>query len=272
MASQHFSNMERNSREIFFTPTYFDEEVKLNQKTLYNYRREIKSEPINRVAISYQIFKTEFELFISRYSGGEHISYLDKNYEIVLQAFYDYRSEGGEPFNLNDLDDYCFTIWLLSLAILFEVSSSRFARLCEDLDNDGKDVFVDYLKASYLQTDKKIPSVVLHPNPYQHLLRAIASFNSAEQTAHIDSFLKSYYSSHFETCWHDSHLQDDAGFFGYWSFELAAVVKNLQIDDTIFANNMFYPRDLLRKKLFRTWEDSPQGEADRKEYSRLVSS
>lgn len=44
---------------------------------------------------------------------------------------------------------------------------------------------------------------------------------------------------------HDSHLSDDAGYFGCWCFELAAFVKELKIDVTAFAGNPFYPRDIV---------------------------
>ena len=48
--------------------------------------------------------------------------------------------------------------------------------------------------------------------------------------------------------WHDSHLNKDTGYFGYWCFELAAFVKALGIPDDAFADNPFYPRDLAHSK------------------------
>jgi hypothetical protein len=45
------------------------------------------------------------------------------------------------------------------------------------------------------------------------------------------------------------------------------LVKILKLDDRLYANNLFYPRDLTGHKLLRTWEDSEQGDMDRKEYN-----
>jgi hypothetical protein len=46
--------------------------------------------------------------------------------------------------------------------------------------------------------------------------------------------------------WHDKHTIKGVGFFGYWCFEVAAFVRKLGINDEPFADNPYYPRDLVK--------------------------
>ena len=84
------------------------------------------------------------------------------------------------------------------------------------------------------------------PKPYQALLEAVNA-RGEQQIKLIQKFLSGYYAGMRKTYWYDSHLGENAGFFGYWCFELAAFVKALNIEDSAFSDNIFYPIDLVKE-------------------------
>ncbi|HHG83261.1 MAG TPA: DUF1911 domain-containing protein [Bacteroidetes bacterium] len=136
------------------------------------------------------------------------------------------------------------------------------ADLVEHLEITGQDAICDRLIKVVIGTT--IPTETLRfPAPYQHLLAATHSKSEAE--SHLKKFLSAYYDKLDMLPWHDSHLKQAASFFGYWSFELAALVKAFHFSDHDFADNIFYPRDLVHQRMFRTWLDGAEGQRDRSE-------
>ncbi|NUG82427.1 DUF1911 domain-containing protein [Acinetobacter bereziniae] len=50
-----------------------------------------------------------------------------------------------------------------------------------------------------------------------------------------------------QTYWFDLDKNKNDVFFGYWSFERAAIVKLLKLDDTILKRQRYYPFDLIHQ-------------------------
>jgi hypothetical protein len=258
-------------REVFKEPEYFEYQIEVKNRGIARYKEVVKNpetESKHRRRLCYTIFSEQLQLLIARYSIGEEISVLKNSFPEVIDALNKYhQQEGYEPFNFRTLEVYIHALWLVSLALLFEVSDEHFNLLVTLIDQDGQDALFDRLIA--LRTSSRLPSsnVLLHPKAYYSLYASL-DVEGEERDRLIDKFLKEYYQNMKETYWDSSHLRK-GGFFGYWIFELAAFVKFLNIDDINFANNIYYPRDLTGQKFFRTWEDSKDGELDRQEYSNL---
>ena len=80
---------------------------------------------------------------------------------------------------------------------------------------------------------------LVYPEHYESL-RSILKNNS------FDSLL-----SYAENDWFNeeldcffSHKSSENLYYGYWCFEVAAIIKKLKIDDRKLANAKFYPYDL----------------------------
>lgn len=206
-------------------------------------------------------YRAHLLLAIAQYSAGESLEQVRLS---VQQAVARLAADtGAEPIALQDLEQYCLALWGLSLSIVFGDASPVFA-----LRMAGQDQLMDRL-LGMTGTQLRGDAPLLHPTPYQSLMAAIDG--PEDRLSAIGSYLTNWYAALAPTSWFDQHLQQSPAFFGYWAFELAAVVKALNISDNRFADNHFYPRDLVHQRLFRTWLDSPEGEMERQGSALLTA-
>lgn len=56
-----------------------------------------------------------------------------------------------------------------------------------------------------------------------------------------------WYREHRQFGWYNSHTNKHNTYSGYWSFETAAVVKIMELDDSNFIDNQYYPKDLVHQ-------------------------
>jgi hypothetical protein len=200
-------------------------------------------EPEHRSTLLDSANRSRLKLLIARYSRGDSVADVRAEFPGVASAFHRARRTVARSWNLRVLDNYVEGLWLLSLAVLFEAEQHTFHGLASDVNGAGHDALYDRLVAS--RQPGLVPThALVHPKPYQPLFEAIAA-PLEQQGARIATFLKQYYAGMKKTAWHDTHLAPDAGFFGYWCFELAALVKVHGIPDTELADNLYYPRDLV---------------------------
>lgn len=60
----------------------------------------------------------------------------------------------------------------------------------------------------------------------------------------IANYLDDWYALHKEDPWYNTHLRD-SGYSGYWAWEVGAVVKKMQLDDSSFRDHTYYPYDMV---------------------------
>jgi hypothetical protein len=241
------SEAEMKKRATFKDDEYFEEQVRYNADILEKFRQKIQdpdTDDDHRERLRHTVFRRELEQLVTRYSRGEPTENLRTAYPRVIDALSEYQQQAGrEAQDFRYIDAYVFALWIVSIAILLEVGDAELRRAMQELDNQGRDALYDRLVALRVPVDKPA-TTLMYPKPYQPLYEALDA-EAEEQTRLIQKFLKQYYKGMKRTYWHDSHLGKDSGFFGYWCFELAALVKKLGIDDSAFADNIFYPRDLV---------------------------
>ncbi len=210
--------------------------------------------PLAPVADGVAAYQQQLYLAIAMYSVGEPLT--DVRTAVAKAIAFLADDSNTAPLRLQDPEQYFAALWGLSLSMLFGDATPVFEQRLA-----GQDALIDrLLQLTGSQLD--LAPTTLYPKPFQALLDAMDT--PAEAAAHIDTFLKAWYAGMGRTHWHDTHLHNDPAFFGYWAFELAAVVKALSITDASFDENIFYPRDLVHQRMYRTWLDSDLGEAERK--------
>jgi hypothetical protein len=237
------------ARDSIKPKKYFDEQERYNAKTLDEFRAIIAApatEPVHREQLRYAVFRRELEQLIVRYSRGEPIATLHAAFPRAIRSLEEYQQQGGTAaHDFGYFNAYVYALWIVSLAILLDVDDAELRRAVKDLGNEGRDALFDRLVA--LRIPESVPAATLmYPNPYEPLFHALDATGD-ERTRLIERFLAGYYDGMRDAYWHDTHLTDDSGYFGYWCFELAAFVKALGIPDDSFADNVLYPRDLVRR-------------------------
>jgi len=238
-------------RDRLMPATYFDEQLRYNEEALGRFRNLIASpdtSPEHRRQLRHTVYRRELEQLIARYSLGEPIEVLRAGYPKVIEALAEYQQQaGGAAHDFEHFDAYVLALWITSLAILLGVDDNEARRAVRELDNEGRDCVFDRLVALRSPSAGRTPTAtLLYPNPYQPLRDALVA-GGAEQTRLIQDFLARWYDGMQPAYWHGSHRRRDAGYFGYWCFELAAFVKGLGIDDRAFVDHPHYPRDLVHQ-------------------------
>ncbi|BAY25354.1 hypothetical protein NIES2100_51600 [Calothrix sp. NIES-2100] len=235
-------------RETFKEQAYFDEQVRYNTEMLKKFNDVIENPDTgleHRTNLRHTVFRRQLEQLITRYSRGEKIESLKESFPQIVDALIAYHEEPGHAvYNFKYFDAYIYALWLVSLAILLDIDDDYFNKLIRELNNNRRDAMYESLVALRV-SGRSENSEILYPKPYNLLFDALNS-TGTEQINLIKKFLTQYYKGMKKAYWYDSHLGEDAGFFGYWCFELAAFVKMLKIDDSSFYENIFYPRDLAR--------------------------
>ncbi|WP_034597316.1 PoNe immunity protein domain-containing protein, partial [Acinetobacter sp. CIP 53.82] len=115
-------------------------------------------------------------------------------------------------------------------------------------EGQEKDGLIERLIAPFV-TDRGIP-----PNdarrhlPYRKLIKVFDA-DAEKRPAMMLQYLEDWYEASRREPYHDQHPQPDIrsgiSYFGYWSWEAAAVTWLLDIDDSTYREHQFYPKDLV---------------------------
>jgi hypothetical protein len=219
---------------------------------------EIKNEPaVNAgggVSYSYRLFAKQYHVLISKYSRGDDISTLIVEFSKVLDAWemakkclHSLLPEKDWPQYAGlDFDNYPVFLWLLSFAVNLNVESATLVRTIKLINNTGRDALLDRilmkLDATHSASDK-----LFYPRPYQPLFDSLDA-PKEKQAALVAKFLKGWYQGCKKAYWYDNAKREDSGYFGFWCFEAALIIKLWEIDDCSFCDHPNYPKDLAHWK------------------------
>jgi hypothetical protein len=139
--------------------------------------------------------------------------------------------------------------WMLSLGYLLDISNNEFQKLLDIVDRHGvKDYVYEFIIRAKIKDRKPITK-----ESYEYgwllfgkLRQAITETDKAKAAQLVKGFItKDWYKEHKNTGWYNSHNSPHDIYYGYWSFETAAVVKIIGLDDSGFRDCQYYPKDLV---------------------------
>ncbi|RZK10513.1 MAG: DUF1911 domain-containing protein [Flavobacterium sp.] len=193
-------------------------------------------------AVRRQIFTTMLHTVIAKYSLGLPISELQEDFPAVIAAC----KEGWQnEFQDIHFDNYVLILWMLSLGILLHVKTEEFEKIVSIIDSSSRsDQFLDLLIRQKLP-QRNIAEYVLYPVQFSFLSEFILTRDVHKLKQRLE---KKWYSSMKLTYWYDNHKNKLDVFFGYWSFESAAFVSILNLDDSHLVDQKYYPYDLAHLK------------------------
>lgn len=196
----------------------------------------------------FRYFLKFLEKLIANYSKGESIDLLKQQYVTTLNLMTEGWADSvvkfkmGRPQVIYDkysLNYYCYMVWMLSLAVLLRVSDKEI-NILKSIIQNGKidDELILFLLQ--LNIDK---STETNYKPFKSLLkRDILKTDSN----HIKKYLDKWYQNTKLLTWHNYTPENGKHFYyGRWSFESAVIVAILDLDDSKFRTNEYYPKDLV---------------------------
>ena len=151
------------------------------------------------------------------------------------------------PLFLEDLYRYQQAMEMISLGVLLGQGKAirQIAGMFERYR--GSDLLFDAL-IEPAGLDKRDNTDFFHLKPYDPLIDAFYTAETPEEAVgFMTTYLENWYKSFEGLPGHNGHLKatdEYMPYYGYWSFEAAAICVIYGIDDTSFREHLVYPKDL----------------------------
>lgn len=148
---------------------------------------------------------------------------------------------------------YNDTLNIVSLGIVFGISDEQFQEIeqfINKIDNNPSlkswklDALIGFMLNSR-NNEREIPPKV-HSNQYR-FLNKITKMNPDKAIEAIKEYLEEWYDNNKKAPWYNTHLRE-WGYSGYWSWEAAAIVKIMNLDDADLKDAPYYPYDMVHFK------------------------
>ena len=224
-------------RDKYKDEKYFQNEYDFNFKAFERresdlYKSRVLPQYINKYYSTQSLYSRE--LISICFSLGHSLDEVFKWFKISLRY---YQLSYGAFESIYDLMDY------LSLAVLFEDRKEEFI---EDVEK----IFSKYL--SFVDSGEQYEDGFIETLALYLLKGDVENFHSHLEYLNMigddeDSVIESqkfWYYAHYEASWYGTHKTEDA-YYGYWSFDTAALCKIRGIYDQRFKDLDFFPYDLL---------------------------
>lgn len=187
------------------------------------------------------MFKWLEEIARAEYSLGTECSNLEEYFFEMIKVVQELNYE--EVLYVNMLE-------LVSLGILLEISENEF-QILVDVADDAKvnDILLDCLINAYGMKRNFSSSGYEKEKPYKEAVEIIELANSdkTKATAKLEEYAqKNWLKGHSDYGWTRAHKE--AGYYGLWSFEAAAIAKIFDLDDSKLKDDNHYPYDLAHYK------------------------
>ena len=203
----------------------------------------IETKGINDIGVrnGYNILVSSYTKLINLlYSAGEDIEKVSDKFKKLL--FY-YEKMWNTEYGYFDL------IRILSMGVLLEIEPEYFAELEKRiLAENFNDYLANYLLKCIDNNWQQKSNTFVFPRIYDDL-KVIIEQEDGNTVQLIEEYLeKKWYSNHKDAAWYNSHKSAQDVYYGYWSYEAGAVVKCMEIDDTLLKDVKYYPYDLVHYK------------------------
>lgn len=242
---------------------YFKEFLKTKNELISLNEASIMSGEMSKIKIERAYFRNvgfNIESVIAQYSMGAAISELKDSIKNIISLMPNYWSPKctkventkGEIFDIYLLNHYETFLHVLSLAYRLEVPDKDFKVLVDiiDRDNISDKLYEFIIKARFSDSKlKRVENIKIKKETikvYDKLRTSTETEDKLDASKLVKEFLeKSFYHKHMNL--YNSH-NNYSLYCGYWSFEAAAVVKIMNLDDSSFIDNQYYPKDLVHQK------------------------
>ena len=202
--------------------------------------------------IYYAIANNYMNLLKITYSLGVKIKDLRETYIVSLQSFL-LGFESNEPMYFDILNR-------VALGFLLNISNENFKQLVDyvqRMDEQAKpadwtpDQLLWFILNSRLKEDEKqaYADKLAFPKLYKGLFKLTQISDAQKAKKALEDYIGKWYNLNKYAPWYNNHLKKNC-YRGYWAWEVAAVAKIMNIDDSDLKDNPYYPYDMVH------WEDT----------------
>lgn len=196
------------------------------------------------------------DLLSISYSAGVQIDALRSAFPEVVNYFDEYalysekynetpegRKNPGPHIAIRDVEFtranrlVCFAILLGWTKLL-----SRIMAIIK-YNNDELDGMLERLAALYIPTSEVLPADCTRHLPYYKTL-AIFHADPGDRAELMRNYLEDWYEASRREPYYESH-ENARRYLGYWSWEAGAISFALNIDEHLYLDHEFYPRELV---------------------------
>ncbi|WP_413511569.1 PoNe immunity protein domain-containing protein [Myroides odoratus] len=190
------------------------------------------------IRLKRMLFAVQLQRTIALYSS-------DANKELVTASLLDGITAFEDGFHWEGFAKsyamYDQMVWMLSLGLLCEVDEVDFKRIVTVIHKgEAQDELLKTL-VNYRLPNAMSGSAYIQKSPYAHLDALVTGKDKS--ISFIKAYLdKKWYQGHKDAPWYDSHKRTKVNtYFGYWAWEVAALVKIYAIDDALLKDQLYYP-------------------------------
>lgn len=226
-------------RDQIMSEQYFTEFIAEENARIQRFRTKLESGEIkaDRIfSVEQRINSLKFSVLIANYSAGADLERLRSDFDEILDEFPRFWTKTSSYINL---------VWMMSIAIMFDVEREKFSRLSALPEQYGRhDALLDFFSSYKL---RGVISLNNHhfscPVPYAALEEVIE--NDRDRPGLLKSYVDhKWYHGHKKFGITETHKSKEKVYSGYWSFESGALAKILNIDDSGLKESAYYPYDL----------------------------
>ena len=210
--------------------------------------------PSYRGAAAGDAMKQRWARFSALYSSGAGIDELRAEFDGVLVAAERALRLEKETMPEETLaqrfafganrDFYLQRLWLVSLAIAFDVDEQTFDRVVTAVEFGWGDRLLDRLIATR-RADHPVGPQLAFPAACTALERTFDSKDPADAATYLGGWYAAWKGVFG---WGGHEFLAKSQYWGYWAFEVVGVVTALGIDDAQLRSNEYYPGDLSLKE------------------------
>lgn len=221
-------------RDSIKSREYFDVFILEDSNRVEKFENNIKSGVLREdriLPVKDKLIQIKIGVIIAKYSRGDSIESLKIEFESLIDLFV-------EAWNSESYED---NLRFASLAYLLDVDTNLMKRIREKLkEAQNYDYLIDFVLVGQSSTLDK--GNLSYPESYQKLVHFIDERN-------IDvllDYLHGWYNDHYHSAWFDSHKSKKVNlYYGYWSFEAAAISKRVELKDDSLRKEPYYPYDIV---------------------------
>lgn len=241
-------NRENDHFQSFITTKTKSHEGRVNKLKL----GQIKPDRIKTVKLS--MVMNLMHKLVAKYSAGLPINSLTEDFATILELIEESWAEGsrklvgarGVILDQYVIDAQTDLLRLLSIGFLIRTQNDFFQRLGEIIRNDNVvDLIFEFILAAKLGFwEAKAEADSYKFELYAKLKNATQQKNKKDAEKLVKDFLEKDWIKEQKRAQMLTEPEKD-WYYGRWSFESEAIVAIMDLDDSSFRDNEYYPRDLV---------------------------